>query len=177
MKYSKITIAGKVCTGKTTLLRLLEKKLNWPTFLTGKLFRQYAAEQGLTLETADEQTESLTKKVDYKMRDLLKSPGNLIVDGWMSGIMANKNPEVLKVLLVCRDDIRYKRFAKREDISFSEAKEKVEDRQNNWFYKIEEIHAVKKETLNDENTYDFVIDTSYITPQAVARRVLDRLNS
>src|SRR3989344_5767653 len=166
MKYSKITIAGKVCTGKTTLLRLLEKKLSWPTFLTGKLFRQYAAEQ---------QTEYLTKKVDYKMRELLKSPGNLIVDGWMSGIMANKNPQVLKVLLVCQDVIRYKRFAKREKITLGEAKKSVEERQNNWFKKIQQIHHVMDTTLNDENTYDLVINTSYVTPQAVAKKVLEKL--
>ena len=176
MKYSKITIAGKVCTGKTTLLRLLEKKLSWPTFLTGKLFRQYAAEQGLTLEAAEEQTEYLTKKVDYKMRELLKSPGNLIVDGWMSGIMANKNPQVLKVLLVCQDVIRYKRFAKREKITLGEAKKSVEERQNNWFKKIQQIHHVTDTTLNDENTYDLVINTSYVTPQAVAKKVLEKLN-
>lgn len=175
MKYSKITIAGKVCTGKTTLLELLEKKLNWPTFLTGKLFRQYATEQGLTLEAAEEQTEYLTKKVDYKMRDLLKEPGNLIVDGWMSGIMANKNPEVLKILLVCRDNIRYKRFARREKITLAEAKKKVEERQNNWFKKIQEIHNVSATTLNDEKTYDLVIDSSYITPLAVAKKVLEKL--
>lgn len=175
MNYNKITIAGKVCTGKTTLLLHLEKKLKWPTFLTGKLFREYAKDLGLTLEAAEEQTEYLTKKVDYKMREMLKNPGNLIVDGWMSGIMANKNPDVLKVLLVCMDDIRYKRFAKREKISYTEAKKRVEERQNNWFAKIEEIHGVKRTTLNDEKTYDFVIDTSYITPQAVERLVLDKL--
>lgn len=175
MKYSKVTIAGKICTGKTTLLQLLEKKLKWQTFLTGKLFREYAKKLGVSLEGAEEQTESLTKKVDYKMKEMLQKSGHLIVDGWMSGVMANKNPGVLKVLLTCRDDIRYKRFAKREQIKYEEAKIRVEERQNSWFKKIEEIHRVSSNELNNEKKYDLVIDTSYITPQAVAKKVLEKL--
>ena len=52
MKYSKITISGKICTGKTTLLKRLQKKLNWTTFMTGQLFRDYVKNHKLNLEGA-----------------------------------------------------------------------------------------------------------------------------
>jgi len=175
MNYTKITISGKICTGKTTLLQRLQKHLNWPSFITGQLFRDYVKKHGLSLEGAEEQSEKLTKEVDYKVRDILHEKGHLIVDGWMSGLMANKLPDVLKIILVCKDDIRYKRFAKREKISFPEAKMRVEDRQNSWFDKIKKIHKISKKSLNNEKNYNLVIDTSYITPQAVLKKVLDAL--
>lgn len=172
MKYSKITISGKICTGKTTLLKRLEKKLGWKAFMTGQLFREYVKEHGLNLEGAEEQNEKLTKKVDYKVRDMLHAEGNLIVDGWMSGLSANHLKDVLKVLLVCKDDIRYKRFAKREKMILKEAKIKVEERQSNWFDKIKKIHKINPKEFTDEKNYDLIIDTSYITPQAVLGKVI-----
>lgn len=175
MKYTKITISGKICSGKTTLLKRLQKKLNWQFFVPGQLFRGFAKKHGLNLEGAQEQSEKLTKEVDYKVRDMLHGKKHLIVDGWMSGLMANEQADVLKVLLICKDDICYKRFAKREKISFSEAKKRVEKRQNSWFDKIKKIHKISKRTLNNVRNYNLVIDTSYMTPQAVLKKVLDTL--
>lgn len=175
MKYSKITISGKICTGKTTLLKRLQKKLNWPAFMTGQLFRDYVKEHNLDLEGAEEQNEKLTKAVDNKVKDMLHAPGNLIVDGWMSGLSANHLTDVLKVLLVCKDDIRYKRFAKREKIKLNDAKIRVEDRQNSWFDKIKKIHKINPKEFTNEKNYTLIIDTSYITPQAVVKKVMDSL--
>jgi len=129
MTINKITISGKICTGKSTLLRSLQNELNWPVFMTGQLFREYVKKNKLNLENVEEQNENLTKKIDFKVRDMLKSPGNLIVDGWMSGIMANHFPNILKILLICDDDIRYQRFANREKINLDEAKIRVDERQ------------------------------------------------
>lgn len=175
MSYSKITISGSICTGKTTLLKRLEKKLKWPTFMTGQLFRDYVKKHKLDLEGAEEQNEKLTKEVDSKVKEMLHGKGSLIVDGWMSGLSANHLPDVLKILLVCKDDIRYKRFAKREKINYKDAKVRVEDRQKSWFDKIEKIHKIKRKEFTNEKNYTLVIDTSYITPQAVVKKVLEML--
>ncbi len=175
MKYSKITISGKICTGKTTLLNLLRKKLNWPVFLTGQLFRDYVKKENLNLELAEEQNEKITKLIDNKVKELLNSPGNLIVDGWLSGIMAKNLKDVLKILLICKDKIRYKRFAKREKVSFEEAKKRVKKRQKNWFKKIKKIHKISESKLNNQKNYDLIIDTSYITPKAILKKVISFL--
>lgn len=143
--------------------------------MTGQLFRDYVKKYQLNLEGAEEQSEKLTKEVDYKVRNMLHQKGHLIVDGWMAGLMANKLPDVLKILLICKDDIRYKRFAKREKITFLEAKKRVKERQNSWFDKIKKIHQILPQTLNNEKNYNLVIDTSYITPQAVLKKVLETL--
>ena len=173
MTYSKITISGKICTGKSTLFTDLEKKLNWPIFQAGKYFREYATKKHLTLEDADEQNTKLTKQIDYMMRDKLHEKGNLIVDGWMSGIMANKIPDVLRVLLVCDDDVRAARFSEREKVSLNEAKKRVEERLANWVSKLKKIY--KRDDFFDEKNYNLIIDTSHITSKKVLQIILNTL--
>jgi|SRR3989344_8993957 len=173
MEYSKITISGKICTGKTTLFKKLQEKLDWPTFMTGQLFRDHVKKNKLNLEQVEEQNETLTKKIDYLVRDKINAPGNLIVDGWMSGIMADNLKDVLKILLICKDNIRYKRFAAREKIDFDEAKKRVEERQNNWFTKLKTIY--KRNDFVDPKNYDLIINTSNISSQAVLKKVLQKI--
>ncbi len=173
MEYSKITISGKICTGKTTLFKKLGAKLGWPTFMTGQLFRDHVKKNKLNLEQVEEQNETLTKKIDYLVRDMIYAPGNLIVDGWMSGIMADNLKGVLKILLICKDNIRYKRFAAREKIHFDEAKKRVEERQSNWFIKLKKIY--KRNDFIDPKNYNLIIDTSHITSQAVLKKVLQKI--
>ncbi len=173
MIFNKITISGKICTGKTTLLKDLQKKLNWPIFMTGKLFREYVEKNKLDLEQVEEQNDMLTKKIDYQVRDLLHDKGNLIVDGWMSGIMSANLPDVLKVLLTCDDNIRYQRFAERENINIEEAKKRVEERQLNWFKKLEKIYG--RNDFLDPKNYDLIIDTSNISSDEVLKKVVEKL--
>lgn len=173
MIYDKITISGKICTGKTTLLESLKRELNWPIFMTGKLFRDYVKKHNLDLEQVEEQNDKLTKEIDYKVRDLLQKDGNLIVDGWMSGIMAHKLPNVLKILLVCKDEVRYQRFAEREKINIEDAKKKVEERQNNWFEKLEKIY--NRNDFVDQKNYDLIIDTSTVSSEEVLKKVINMI--
>ena len=173
MEYSKITISGKICTGKTTLFKKLQEKLGWPTFMTGQLFRDYVKKNKLYLDQVEEQNEKLTKEIDYRVRDMIHAPGNLIVDGWMAGLMANQLPNVLKVPLICQDNIRYKRFAEREKIHFDEAKKRVEERQGIWFNKLKKIY--NRNDFIDPKNYDLIIDTSHISSQSVLKKVLQKI--
>ena len=138
--YSKITISGKICTGKSSVFRELNKKLNWPTFSTGHFFREYVKEHNLTLNMADEQTDTLTHKVDGMVKEMLHQPGHLLLDSWLAGIMAEGVDDVLKVLLVADDTVRFQRFAAREQVSLEEAKTEVLLRDKSWFEKVKKIH-------------------------------------
>jgi len=91
----------------------------------------------------------------------------------MSGIMANNFSNVLKVLLICEDTIRYKRFANREKINLDEAKIRVDERQNNWLSKLKKIY--KRNDFMDPKNYDLIIDTSNISSQDVIKKVLNSL--
>ncbi len=174
MKYTKITISGRICTGKSTLFTNLATKLGWHTFHTGRLFREYAKKHGFVLEKAEEQNEELTKKIDYQARDILeKKEGYYIFDSWMAGLMADHFPHVLRILLTCDDDIRALRFAKRENISLDEAKKAIKEREENLFNKLESIYH--RRDFVDPKNYDCIIDTTVISQTDVSKRVVQKL--
>jgi predicted cytidylate kinase len=168
--YSKITISGKICTGKSTVFRELQKKLEWPTFSSGTYFREYAQKHNLGLAQAEEQSEKLTHEVDSMVRSKLQSPGNLLLDAWLGGILAEDAKDVLKILLVADDQVRYKRFAKREDVSLREAKKEVTTRDTSWFQKVSKIHS--RTDFFDPSKFDLIIDTSHLSIVQIVDKIL-----
>lgn len=172
--YSKITISGKICTGKSSVFRELQKKLNWPTFSSGSYFREYAKTYHLELNNAEEQTAKLTHKVDGMVEKMLRKPGHLLLDAWLGGILADGNAEVLKVLLIADDKIRFNRFSDRENISFEEAQKEVTLRDSSWFQKVRKIH--NRSDFFDKKNYDLVINTSGLSVQETTSLILDTLH-
>jgi len=172
--YTKVTISGKICTGKSSVFRELQKKLNWPTFSTGAFFREYAKSHSVSLNNAEEQTEKLTLHVDGMVKDMLRKPGNLLLDSWLAGIMAEGMDDVLKVLLVSDDSVRFTRFALREHISFEEAKVEVLLRDKSWFEKVKKIH--NRSDFFDKKNYTLVIDTSRVSSEYVVSQILKTLS-
>jgi len=172
--YSKITISGKICTGKSSVFRELVKELKWPTFSTGSYFREYAKTHQLELNNAEEQTDKLTHKVDGMVKEMLAKPGNLLLDAWLGGILAEGTKDVLKVLLVADDDIRFGRFAKREGVSIIKAKKEVLLRDKSWFDRVKIIH--KRDDFFDKNNYNLIIDTSHLDIAQIASLILKKLS-
>jgi len=152
----------------------MQEQLIWPTFSASQFFRDYAKRHSLSLESAEEQNDRLTKKVDLRMQQMLQGKGNLIVEGWMAGIMGENNPEVLRVLLTCDDEVRIKRFAAREKVSLTEAMENVKAREKNLFSVLESIYH--RNDFTEPKNYNFVVDTTSLTPQALVQKVLDKLD-
>lgn len=172
--YSKVTISGKICTGKSSVFRELVSTLKWPTFSTGAYFREYAKTHKLELNNAEEQTDKLTHKVDGMVKEMLKKPGNLILDAWLGGVLAEGTHDVLKVLLVADDTVRFSRFAKRENVSLAEAEKEVLLRDSSWFEKVEKIHS--RSDFFDTKNYTLVIDTSNVSIKYVVSTILKSLS-
>lgn len=172
--FSKITISGKICTGKSSVFRQLQKILNWPTFSSGAYFREYAKTHNLVLNNAEEQTDVFTRKVDGMAKEMLNKPGNLLLDAWLGGILAGNTKDVLKVLLTADDTTRFGRFAAREKISFEEARREVLQRDLSWFKKVKKIY--NRSDFFDKKNYSLVIDTSHMTVENIVSTILKSLS-
>lgn len=172
--YKKIAISGLICTGKTSLFWGLQEKLIWPTFSASQFFRDYSRTHHLLLEKAEEQSETLTRKVDHRMAEMLKGSGNILIEGWMAGIMADNYPDVLKILLTCQDQVRIKRFAAREKISEKEAAFHIREREKNLFKILAKIYH-RNDFVNPQN-YNLVIDTTTISVDMLVRQVLTKVS-
>jgi cytidylate kinase len=170
---SKITISGKICTGKSSVFKGLLARLHWPTFASGAYFREVAKTNYLNLNTAAEQTDTLTHQVDTMVKQMLEKPGNLLLDAWLGGILAEDAQGVLRVLLTADDAVRFSRFAKREHVSLAEAEREVNSRDTNWFAKVKKIHA--RSDFFEKEKYDLVIDTSSLEVEQVVQKILSHL--
>lgn len=172
MTYSNITIAGRICTGKSTLSNLLKEKLRWDTFSTGKLFREYAKDHNLSIQQAQEQ--EMAKEIDSMVQEKLRNENNLIVDSWTAGYFGKSNPALLKVLLICDRDIRIQRFADREHVDIGTATEHIDERETAFLEKLEEIY--QKDDILDPKHYNIVIDTTHASISEVADQILKKLH-
>lgn len=171
--YTKVTISGQICTGKTTLFWDLYRKLHYPTFSASLFFRDYAKMHHASLQKAEEQNDNLTKEIDLSMQRLLQTSPQIIVEGWMAGIMAHDISGVLKVLLTCDQDIQIKRFAQREQVTEEVAKQKVTEREENLFSTLNKIY--KRDDFIDPKNYDLVVNTSNKLPEETLAIVLKAL--
>ncbi|MCX6732171.1 MAG: cytidylate kinase family protein [Candidatus Roizmanbacteria bacterium] len=172
--YSKITISGKICTGKSSVFRELLEKLKWPTFSSGAYFREYSKSHNLELNNAEEQTNILTRKVDGMVKEMLHKPGHLLLDAWLGGVLAEGTNDVLTVLLTADDSIRFKRFAEREKVSLEVAQKEVILRDSSWFEKVKKIH--NRSDFFDKKNYNLIIDTSHLDIDHIASLILKKLS-
>lgn len=173
--YTKITISGQICSGKTTLFWDLYKTLNWPTFSASHFFRDYARMHHVSLQKGEEQEDSLVKVIDYGMKELLKKEDHVIIEGWMAGVMADEIPKVLRILLKCNEDERIKRFIKRDGGTVEEARRKIKEREANVYMRLKQIYH-REDILKPKN-YNMVIDTSKKSQTEVLRSVLAKLQT
>ena len=156
------------------MFRELLKKLKWPTFASGAYFREYSKTHSLTLNRAEEQTKALTLQVDGMVKEMLHKPGNLLLDAWLGGVLAEGTTDVLKVFLTASDDVRFKRFAEREHVSVEEAKKEVLQRDSSWFDKVKKIH--NRSDFFDKKNYNLIIDTSNLSVENIVSIILKNLS-
>lgn len=173
MKYRAITISGKICTGKSSLFKALVKKLGWKSYSSSQFFRDWCQKHNLPIFAAHLRPESLTREIDEGAREKLLGEKNIIVEGWLSGFMAQKIPGVLKVLLVCDDEIRVERFSQRENVDIAGARQEIEKREGNLFEKWQKVY--RRSDFFDPKFYDLVIDATNLKPKEVLDSVLLKL--
>ena len=118
-----ITLSGFHGTGKSTYARIIAKNFNLRHVSAGGLFRQIAKEKGLSISELS-QLSSQTHDIDQLIDERTKEEAlqrNVILDGLLAGWMAGDVAD-LKISLTAPDNMRFRRIARRERISYSEAR-------------------------------------------------------
>jgi cytidylate kinase len=172
-KYRNITVSGPICSGTTTLARLLKKNLGWKLFEAGVFFRKYCQEHGLKLENASDRSDELSKKIDYGMKEEMRRGRHQIFEAWLSGFMARGIAGVLKVLLVAPDDLRIDRLVNRDGLRIEEAKGLIKKRERDNFNKWGRLYGETK--FWDPKHYDLIIDTYSHSKEETLEKVLKKL--
>ena len=170
-----ISLSGTPGSGKSTVAKLLAKKLGFDHYSMGDLRRKMAEERGMTLEQLNRlgEKEAFTdKEVDDYQIKLGKEKDNFVIDGRLSFHFI---PHSIKVFLDVdlTEGARRVMDSNRGEESFTDLNKAVEGLKTR-------IASDKKRYLKyydidffDKKHYDLVIDSTKISPQQVAEKIAE----
>lgn len=168
-----ITIGGLAGTGTTTLAEVLSEKLDIPYISAGFIFREMAAERGMSvLEFSEfaEGNDDIDKEIDKRQALKAKTAENLILEGRLSAFFVDNAD--LRICLMTPFDVRSKRIAQREDKSVEVAKEEIITREKSEALRYMEIHNID---ISNMEIYDIIINTDSFDPQSISEIIIQTL--
>ncbi|MFX1574058.1 MAG: (d)CMP kinase [Promethearchaeota archaeon] len=169
-----LTISGLHGTGKSTVAKLIAKKLGINYYSTGQIFRDLAKEMNLTLEEFTEYAENnpnIDKRLDDKIIDIAKND-DVIIDSQLSAYILRSIAD-FKILLTCPLEIRVKRIAERDNSSYEKKLKETllrEESELQRFKKLYEIDLKDAETIR--HVYNLIIDTGNLTIEEIIEKIL-----
>lgn len=174
-KRNIITISGEIASGKGTICRLLSKRLNYSLFNVGDYMRELAKERNMSITDFCVFLNShpeMDNYVEERTGKYAKEHDNLIMDSRMAWYVV---PNSFKVYVKVDIDEAVKRVfydvnrieTEKYD-SLEECKKDTIARYNNETERYFKLYGVKRDDLNN---YDFVIDTTNLTPEEAVDRI------
>lgn len=170
----RITISGPPGSGKTTACTRLSEALGCRAVVFGKMFRDLAAEKGISLvELGDlaEKDPSIDSEIDNRIVEIARDNPDIILESRLSAYMLVRNGlSGLKVYLKASPEVRMARIGVREDMDLKAAMDETVQRQESEARRYMMYYGID---INDLSVYDLVIDTDTLTPDQVLERILD----
>ena len=180
-----ISISGAAGSGKSTIAIKLAKKLKWPRYYIGKMRRDMAKKQGLTLAEYNklgEKNPQTDLEVDEYQKKLGQTKDNFIIEGRTSWYFI---PHSLKIYLDVEEKVGASRIFeelkgehnRNEDknlgtlasaIQSQRARKKSDTIRYKKYYGID--------AYNKKN-YDFILDTTHLNKDQVFEKIYNFIKS
>jgi len=171
-----ITISGTPGSGKTTIAKLLEKKLGMKHVYSGMIFRELADKHKMTLDEFGKYCEGhseIDKELDDRQLDILKK-GDVILEGRLAGWLAYKNDiPSFKVLIDADLETRAKRIVNREEGAIEKRKKEIKKREKCEAKRYKKYYGFD---LINKSIYDLVVDSTNKTPEEIAELIIQKLS-
>jgi cytidylate kinase len=177
MKIRRITVGGLPGTGTSTLCRILKDRLELTYTYAGQLFRDSAAERGMSLAEFGalcQQDETVDRELDARQLALLET-GPILLEGRLSGVLAAHNDvPALKVWLTCDVNERVRRIIEREGGDIPKQMSKLVARESSEADRYQRYYGID---MADQAPYDLVLDSTRASPTQLADAVVVALEA
>lgn len=170
----RITISGPPGSGKTTVCRIVAKKLHLETVISGDIFRQLAKESAMSLADFGSMCESdpaVDRRLDERMVEIARCKDDLLLEGRLTAHMLTRHSiPAFRVFMGADLDVRAARVAEREGGTAAQRREEIIEREE---CEARRYLAYYDIDILDRTIYDLVIDTTCMTPEQVAELICE----
>ena len=174
----RITISGPPGSGKTTACRLLSERLGLEMIVFGKIFREMAAEKGLTLGELGaiaEEDPSIDRMIDERILEMARGNPDIILESRLSAHMLSRHGiPAFKVYLDASPEVRFARIGLREGETLEQAIESTVERAKSEARRYQMYYGID---IEDRSVYDLVVDTGSKTPDEVVQAIVDGMGA
>ena len=160
---TKITIGGQAGTGKGTISKLLAELLGYELNSAGNYFHWIATRERVTDRELEERAllyQRYDLEIDERTASYGRTSDNFVLDGRVAWYMI---PDSVKVLLICEYDERIRRVSVRDKMSFKDALDATEHREESARMRYFNLYGIKD--ITETQHYDIVIDTTKTLPE------------
>lgn len=172
----RITISGPPGSGKTTACKTLSEMLGLEAIVFGKIFRQMAAERGMSLVEFGELAEkdpSIDEHIDSSILDIARAKEDIILESRLSAYMLSRNSiPAFKIYLSASPSVRMGRVGLREGESLEEATRVTNDREASEAKRYMMYYGID---ITDLSVYDLVVDTDDLGPDQVIETIMNAI--
>jgi predicted cytidylate kinase len=169
----RITISGPPGSGKTTVCKLVADRLHLNVVVSGLLFRQMAKEASMSLAAFGKMCEAdpdADKALDQRMVEIARANENILLEGRLTAFMLTQNGiPALRVLMDADLEVRASRVVSREGGTLEQRKAEIVEREECEAARYRSYYGID---IRDRKVYDLVIDTTYLTPEEVAEKII-----
>ncbi|ADJ14539.1 (d)CMP kinase [Halalkalicoccus jeotgali] len=154
-----LTVSGPPGSGKSTAAAGLSEALDYEHVSGGDVFRELAAERGLSLSefnTLAEEDDAIDRDLDRRLRELAAEREDLVLESRLAGWMAAEHAD-LRLWLNAPVEVRAERIAEREDKSVKQAKSETLTRAESEARRYEEYYGID---ISDLSIYDLAVNTA-----------------
>lgn len=174
-----ISITGPAGSGKSTIAKMIAKKLSWPRYYIGGIRRQKAKEKGMTLSEYNKLGETDPKtdlEVDQYQKQLGKTKDNFVIEGRTSWSLI---PHSIKLYL----DVDEREGARRVFKELKKDNKRNEDKNLKTFKDVLASHQQRKKSdilrykkyynidVYDRSHYDYMLNTTNLTKRQVFSKI------
>jgi cytidylate kinase len=163
-----VTISGLPGAGTTTVARLVADALGLDRLPGGEVFRQMAAEAGMTLAEFGVHAQD-HPEIDRELDDRLQAraaEGDCVIESRLAGwLVTRAGLLAVRVWVDCDDEVRAARVADRDGTSSAQARHDNAARSD---LERARYRAAYDIDLDDRSTYDLVLDSTVDPPERLA---------